>query len=208
MNFSYGVKYDEGKNKMKLLQIALSLLLILSPIACASVHKTTSDATMEETVEWIESMVNANSGYSAPVYTETFRMSSDGNTLILKVVQKGRNLEYFKDREETRINSIPIREIGDCLYLSAGSDTRNGPSLKIIIHNKNKSIYIKKNKYKEVAETGEIIDRTNYDKDYNVSIYFKPNTEDIVQRIHKAFSHLIKLNGFEPPKPPVRKDLF
>jgi hypothetical protein len=193
---------------MKLLQIALSLLLILSSIACASVHKTTSDETMEETVEWIESMVNANSGYSVPVYTETFRMSSDGNTLILKVVQKGRNLEYFKDREETWINRIPIREIGDCLYLSAGSDTRNGPGLKIIIHNKNKSISIKKNKYKEVAETGEIMDRTNYDKDYSVSIYFKPNTEDIVQRIHKAFSHLIKLNRFEPPKPPVRKDLF
>ena len=197
------------KSKICKAIISFNIVILSIFIVCTKAHS--SDATMEETVEWIESMVNANSGYSVPVYTETFRMSNDGNTLILKVVQKGRNLEYFKDREETWINRIPIREIGDCLYLSAGSDTRNGPSLKIIIHNKNKSIYIKNNKYKEVAETGEIIDRTNYDKDYNVSIYFKPNTEDIVQRIHKAFSHLIKLNGFEPPKPPkpsVRKDLF
>jgi hypothetical protein len=64
---------------MKLLQIALSLLLVLSPIACASVHKTTPDAI-------------SNIKYGMEFSEVQKTLGSEGD-LVLRWAEKGKH--YF-----------------------------------------------------------------------------------------------------------------
>ncbi len=64
---------------MKLLQIALSLLLVLSPIACASVQETTQDAV-------------SNTNYGMEFHEVQKALDAQGD-VVLRWVERGSN--YF-----------------------------------------------------------------------------------------------------------------